>query len=171
MKYFIFLACIFVSAIFLSCGSSGKDSNTKKVNAPVAVDVMIAAEEEVSNKIEANGTVISEDMVEFHAEISGRITMLNFPDGALVSAGTVLARINDADLQAELKQLKVELDLATKTEQRYIKLLAVNGIDQATYDAALSAVDNLNARIDVKKAQLDKTSSGRPLADDWDCDR
>lgn len=159
------LSFAFLPALLLiSCSGGNKEANSKKGTSPVSVDVIIAGEQNIPSEIEANGTVISEDMVEFHPEISGRITYLNFPDGASVAAGTVLAKINDADLQAELEQLKVELDLANKTEQRYKKLLAVNGIDQATYDVALSAVDNLKAKIKVKNAQIDKTIIKAPFA-------
>lgn len=163
MNYIKLPAIILVAAFLFSCKGGSKDPNAKKETPPISVDIIIAGEEDVPNEIEANGTVISEDMIEFHAEISGRITYLNFPDGATVTEGTILAKINDADLQAELEQLKVELNLATKTEQRYSKLLAVNGIDQATYDAALNAVDNLKASIKVKNAQIDKTIIKAPF--------
>ncbi len=163
MNYLKLPAIILAAVFFFSCKSGSKDPNAKKGTPPVSVDVIIAGEEDIPSNIEANGTVISDDMVEFHAEISGRITYLDIPDGAKVAEGTVIAKINDADLQAELEQLKVELNLAIKTEQRYSKLLAVNGIDQATYDAALSAVDNLKAGIKVKNAQIDKTVIRAPF--------
>jgi len=59
----------------------------------------------------------------------------------------VLAKINDADLQAELEQQKVQLDLAVKTERRLKELLAVNGVNQSEYDAALSQVNSIHANI------------------------
>ncbi|MFH0893328.1 MAG: efflux RND transporter periplasmic adaptor subunit [Bacteroidota bacterium] len=163
MKYFYLAIFLVVTSLFLSCGG-GKNADAKKGNAPPSVDVIIAGNEDVPGSIEANGTVLSEDMIELHAEISGRITYLNIPDGARVGKGAVLAKINDADLQAQLEQLKVELELATKTEQRYIKLLAVNGIDQATYDASLNNVDKLKASIKVISAQIDKTVIRAPFA-------
>ena len=98
-----------------------------------------------------------------HSEAAGKIIHLNLPDGGNVTEGTILVRINDADLQAELEQLKVDLNMAEKTENRYKHLLEANGIDQATYDAALSAVDNLKARIKVKNAQIDKTIVKAPF--------
>jgi membrane fusion protein (multidrug efflux system) len=153
-----------IALALLSCGGKGGDASQKKSNAPVPVEVMLAGNEEVKGNIEANGTVLSEDMVEFHPEMSGRITYLNFPEGSRVAAGTVLARINDADLQAQLEQLQVELDLAKRTEQRYSKLLAVNGIDQATYDAALNQVDHLKAQIKIQNALIDKSVIKAPFA-------
>jgi len=164
MNYFKILTVVLASAFLFSCKGGSKDQNAKKETPPVSVDVIVAGDEDVPSSVEANGTVLSDDRIELHAEISGRIIYLNIPDGATVSAGTILAKINDADLQAELEQLNVELDLATKTEQRYSKLLAVSGIDQATYDAALSAVDNLKASIKVKNAEIDKTIIKAPFS-------
>ncbi len=153
LKFLILLILI----ILASCNSGNKDQNANKKNQPVAVDIIIAANEEFPSSIEVNGSVLSEEMVELHPEVSGRITYLNMPDGATVKAGTMLAKINDADLQAQLQQQKVQFDLAQKTEQRMKKLLAVNGIDQATYDAALSQMNLVDANIKVINAQIDKT--------------
>ncbi|MFW1406258.1 hypothetical protein ACEV85_23705, partial [Vibrio parahaemolyticus] len=84
-------------------------------------------------------------------------------DGAKVNAGAILARINDADLQASLNKTKVLLDLAQKTEQRLRKLIAINGINQADYDAALNQVNSLKADLAVTQAQLDKTVVKAPF--------
>jgi membrane fusion protein, multidrug efflux system len=153
-----------VLIIFSSCSNSNKDASAKKDAQSVKVDVLVAGENDFSSDVEVNGTVLSEEMVSLYPETSGRITFLNLPDGAFVSAGTVLAKINDADLQAQLEQQNVALALAEKTEARLKQLLAVNGIDQATYDAALSEVDTRKANIKVLNAQIDKTVVKAPFS-------
>src|SRR5450759_3928304 len=100
-----------------------------KDKAPVMVDVIIAEKANFPSSIEVNGAALSEEMIELHPEISGRLTYLNIPDGAAVKKGTLLAKINDADLQAQLEQQKVQLNLADKTEKRLRDLLAVNGVN------------------------------------------
>ena len=146
----------------LSC-KRGSDNTVKKEKPPVNVDILIAGNTDFSSDIEVNGTVLSEEMISLYPEVSGRLIYLNIPDGAHVKAGTVLARINDADLQAQLQQQNVQLELAAKTEQRLKQLLAVNGVDQATYDAALSQVNLYNANINILKAQIDKTVIRAPF--------
>lgn len=163
MNYIKLPAIILIVALFFSCKGGSKDQNAKKETPPVSVDIIIAGEENFPTSIEVNGTVLSQEMVELHPEISGRITYLNIPDGAKVSEGTILAKINDADLQAQLEQQKVQLDLANKTEQRLKKLLAVNGVDQAEYDAALSQVNLYEANIKVLNADIDKTVIKAPF--------
>lgn len=151
-------------AAMISCKSGSKENIDKKEKPPVSVDVIVAGNTDFSSDIEVNGTVLSQEMIELHPEVGGRLTYLNIPDGARVSAGTILAKINDADLQAQMQQQKVQLDLAEKTEQRLNKLLAINGVDQASYDAALSQVNLYNANINVLKAQIDKTVIKAPFA-------
>lgn len=123
----------------------------------VNVDVVIAKNVTIPSTIEVNGTVLSEESIDLYPEISGRLIYLNMPDGAEITKGTVLAKINDADLQAQLEQQKVQLELAVKTEQRLKQLLAVNGVNQSDYDAALSQVITTQANIKVLEAQIDKT--------------
>lgn len=145
---------LFVMLGFVSCKQKA-DKTKDKLSS--MVDVMIAEKINFPSSIEVNGVSLSEEMIELHPEISGRLTYLNIPDGSPVAKGTLLAKINDADLQAQLEQQKVQLDLAIKTEQRLKQLLTVNGVNQSDYDAALSQVNTINANIKVLNAQIDKT--------------
>jgi len=148
---------------FISC-KQGNQKQLTKDKLPVKVDIIIASNEDCPNIIEVNGTVLSEEMVELHPEVSGRLTYLNIPDGATISEGTVLAKINDADLQAQLEQQKVLLDLAVKTEQRLKKLLEINSVNQSDYDVALSQVNTIHANIKVLNAQIEKTIIKAPFS-------
>jgi len=152
--------------IFTSCKSKPKEDKSKlnALPAPTAVEVVIAIKKSVTNNIEVNGTVLANEQLEIHPEISGKLMYLNIPEGTSVSAGAVLAKINDADLQAQLNKSKIQLDLASKTEQRLKKLLSINGINQADYDIALNAVNNIKADIEITKAQIDKTIIKAPFS-------
>lgn len=145
-------------------GKKGAGAGKGKDQPPTLVDVIIAGTQVISNIVEVNGTVVAGESGEVHPEISGRLTYLNVPEGARVSRGTVLARINDADMQAQLRKLRVQLDLAEKTEERFKKLIAVNGLNQSDYDAALNQVNSLKADIGVLNAQLDKTIVRAPFS-------
>lgn len=137
--------------------SCGKKAETIKAKPPVIVDVVVVQPMNLSTVIEVNGSALSEEMIELHPETSGRLTYLNIPDGAHVGAGTVLARINDAELQAQLEQQKSSHELAIKTEQRLKKLLEVNGVNQSDYDIVLNQVNTLGAAIKITEALIDKT--------------
>lgn len=165
-KKIVFL-CIFLGIIFLTaaCKSKPKDAAGKGRNSgPVMVDVLIAEPQPVANVIEANGTVVAGEFTELHPEISGRITYLNLPEGGSVSKGTVLARINSADLDAQLAKSKVQLDLAEKTADRYKQLIEINGINQSDYDAAVNQVNSLKADMAYTQTLIDKTIIRAPFS-------
>lgn len=158
----LLLLCIV--CFFTACKSKAKESDKAKTGGPVLVDVMIASPQQVSNVIEANGTVVANEFTELHPEVSGRLTYLNIPEGNAVQQGTVLARINAADLTAQLAKSKVQLDLAEKTAERYNKLLSINGINQSDYDAAVNQVNSLKADMAYTQTLIDKTVIKAPFS-------
>jgi membrane fusion protein (multidrug efflux system) len=163
MKIKTISVALIIPLLIFSCKSKNKGA-ALTVKPPVDVEVVIAGAEEVASNLEVNGTVLANEMVELHPEVSGRLIFLNMPDGAFVKAGTILAKVNDADLQAQLEQQRIQLELATKTESRLSNLLKVNGVNQADYDVALSQMNTFQANIKVLNAQLDKTVVRAPFA-------
>jgi membrane fusion protein (multidrug efflux system) len=156
---------VFVLILISACKSGKKDAFLKNSPPPkTIVDVIIAQSTSVSTNVEANGTVISNEYVELHAEVSGRLTYLKVPEGNFIQKGTLIARINDADLQAQLNKSKILLDLAQKTEERLRKLLAINGINQADYDAALNTENGYKADIAYTQSLIDKTIIKAPFS-------
>src|ERR1017187_6335261 len=157
-----FVYLIFISIAAFSCKS--EDSNKlKKNDSPVVVDVIVANLQKIDNTIEANGTVIANENVDIHPEVSGRLTYLNIPEGKYVTKGTVLARVNSADLEAQYEKSKVQMELQQTTEERLRKLLDVNGINQSDYDAALNAVNSTKADMDYTQTLIDKTIVKAPF--------
>lgn len=135
----------------------------EKKDRPTIVDVMVAAPQPITNVIEANGTIIPGESTELRPEVSGRLTYLNVPEGKSVAQGTVLARINSADLEAQVQRTKVQLETATRTEERLKQLLEVNGINQSDYDAALNTVNTLKADVAYTQTLIDKTVVRAPF--------
>jgi membrane fusion protein, multidrug efflux system len=149
--------------VFLAACANKTDSTKPKASPPTIVDVLIATSKPMSNTLEVNGTVVANEYVELHPEASGRLTYLYVPEGKLIKKGTLIAKVNNADLQAQLEKSKVALDLAMKTEDRDKQLLAVNGINQSDYDAALNIVNGFRADIEYNQALLDKTILKAPF--------
>lgn len=150
--------------IFYTACKGKRDSSKAKTNSPTIVDVIIASPQPVTTNVEANGTVLANEYVELRPEVSGRLIYLNVPEGKYISQGTVLARVNDADLKAQLEKSKVQLDLAQKTEERYKQLLAVNGLNQSDYDVALNQLNGYKADIAYTQALIDKTVIRAPFS-------
>ena len=157
-----------VSLVLLMAACKGKKdketATTKPAGAPALVDVMIAATEQISTTIEANGSVVAFEYLELRPEVAGRLTYLQVPEGNVVAQGTVIARVNDADLQAQMSKTRVLLDLAQKTEVRLAKLIAVGGINQADYDAIVSQVNGYKADLAYTQSLIDKTVVKAPFS-------
>ncbi len=153
----------FVLILATACKSKKEEVKQNPAGQAAIVDVIVANTTSISNIVEANGSVVANEYVELHPEISGRLTFLNVPEGKTVQQGTVIARINDADLQAQLSKEKVALELAKRTEERLRKLLLVDGINQADYDAAKTSIDSYKADIEYTEALIDKTVIRAPF--------
>jgi membrane fusion protein (multidrug efflux system) len=157
---FLAVACFFLA---IGCKEKSKAFDKFNPNAPVSVDVAIAANQQVDKVVEVNGSVAAKDFVELRPEINGRVVFLQIPEGKQVQAGTVLAKLNDADLQAQLEKIKVQLELATINEQRNLQLLKVKGINQSDYDISLQQVKSAKADLAYTQSLIDKTIIKAPF--------
>ena len=164
MSFFIkFCLAGCIAVIAAACG--GKKEAPKTTQAPpTQVDVIIAATQPISDTLEANGTVVANEQTELRPEVSGILTYLNIPEGKKINKGTVVARINNVDLQAQLKKQQSQLTLARKNVQRLSKLLEIQGINLADYDIAVNTATSLEADIAVTRAQLQKTIVYAPFS-------
>jgi membrane fusion protein, multidrug efflux system len=155
---------VVINFLLVACTGKKKDPpQQSRSNSVPVVDVMIAKTKPVSNIVEANGTVIAAESVELHPEATGRLIYLNIPEGRYVAKGTLLAQVNDADLQAQLNKSKAQLQLYQQNEERLKKLLDINGVNQADYDAALNLVNSTKADIAYTEALIDKTLVRAPF--------
>ena len=75
-----------------ACKEKTKPTDKFNANAPVSVDIAIAAAQVVDKVIEVNGSVVASEFVDIRPESNGRIVFLQIPEGKMVAAGTVLAK-------------------------------------------------------------------------------
>jgi membrane fusion protein, multidrug efflux system len=150
--------------VISSCSSKKAEQQTPPAQPAPMVDVIIAQNTSISNSIEVNGTVVANEFVELHPETNGRVVYLQVPEGNYINEGTVIARIYDADLQAQLSKATAQLALAKTTEQRLKKLLDVNGVNQADYDAAVNEITSQQSEVNRLNALITKTVVKAPFS-------
>ena len=124
----------------------------------------VAEFSKLSNDLSANGSILAQDEVQLQPEVSGRVTYLNIKEGAVISKGTLLMKINDADLRAQVAKSNAQLKIAQANLKRVDQLLKINGVSQAEYDVAENTVNNINADIDLLKVQIAKTELRAPFS-------
>lgn len=160
MKTLKLLSVLIPATLLLSCGSDAP-ADTKK--STPAVEGYVVKPKKLSEDVEVAGTIQSREETVLMPEVSGRITMLNIPEGAVVRKGTLLVKLFDADLQAQATKLKAQLASAKITADRLKQLHDVEGVSQQEYDLATTAVTTLEAEVALIAAQISKTEIRAPF--------
>lgn len=160
------ITIFFLLSLFSCSSSEKKDQGQGKRSGPpqaLPVEGYIIVPEVFSADLQIAGTLIPMEETEIHPEISGKITLLSLKEGAWVSKGTLIARIFDEDLRAQLKKLQVQLEVAHKTMERQNDLLKIGGISQQDYDLSVLSVNSLQADISVLQTDIQKTYIRAPF--------
>jgi membrane fusion protein, multidrug efflux system len=159
-------AILFLFLIF-SCGSKIKDTKTVRKNAGgpsvLAVEGFVVKPTVLNSSIEVAGTLLPFEETEIHPEVAGKVVMLSVREGAVVRKGTLLAKLFDGDLQAQLHKLSVQLQIANKTQERQEELLKIGGISQQDYDLSLLNVSTIKADMQILQADINKTRIRAPF--------
>ena len=129
---------------------------------PVVVDGFRVTQTSVSESVEVPGSLLPFEETAIRAEVAGRVVSLNMKEGTVVEKGTLLVKLFDKDLQAQLNKLKVQLKINEKTEERNRELLKINAISQQDYDLSTLDVENLKADIQTTEIAISKTEIRAP---------
>jgi len=164
----IYKITILMWIVFFSCKSEEKKvdkiTSGKSEQKPLVVDGIIAREVITSAAITTTGTIIANEEVEVRSEVSGRITGIFFKEGTFVNKGQLLVKLNDDDLQAQVKRLKIEIKLAEENEYRQKQLLQSTAISKEDYENSLTNLNLLKASVDIIKTNIDKTRITAPFS-------
>lgn len=128
----------------------------------MVVDGFLVEEHSLSETVEVPGSLLPGEETAIRSEVNGRVVELNIPEGGIVKKGVVLAKLFDKDLQATLRKLEVQLQIAEKTAERQKELLDIKGISQQDFDLATLNADNLKADIESTKIAISKTEIRAP---------
>ncbi len=112
----------------------------------------------------ARGILLPDEEVNLTFETSGKITNIYFSEGATVQKGQLLAKINDAPLQAELRKLKAQLPLAEDRVYRQKTLLEKDAISQETYQSVNTELEKLKADIEFVESRIEQTELRAPFS-------
>ncbi|MCC6688443.1 MAG: efflux RND transporter periplasmic adaptor subunit [Saprospiraceae bacterium] len=117
-----------------------------------------------SEQIQVPGTVLAYETTDIQSETSGKIVSLNIREGSFYPKGTLIAKINDDDLQAKLSKLKIQLQIAQAQVKRQAELLKINAIGQQEFDAVDLNFKSLQSDIEILKTEIRKTEIRTPYA-------
>lgn len=94
--------------------SQTKESKTNRKgsgNRTVPVSVYVADYEKIDEGIRAVGTLLPFKEVEIASEIAGKVERIEFEEGVKVKRGSTIVKVNDEDLQSQLKRAVYQRDM------------------------------------------------------------
>ena len=130
---------------------------------PLNINVQIIEYETLNDVFRTTGNLIPDEEIGLSFETSGKITRIYFKEGAYIRKGTLLAKVNDAPLQAELKKTEVQIPLAKDRVFRQKALLDKDAVSKEAYEQVVTELDKLNADIELIKARIEQTELRAPF--------
>jgi membrane fusion protein (multidrug efflux system) len=131
---------------------------------PVTVTVETVAVERVERTVDFVGTLRADAEAEVATEVDGRLLTIDADLGDQVKEGQVLASLDSATLDAQLREAAANLQKASTDEARAEKLKAQGVMSQQEFDTISSAQHVAQARRDVLAIHLAHTKIRAPFA-------
>jgi RND family efflux transporter MFP subunit len=141
-----------------------KAQKTRVADAPVTVNVVLAALQDVPVELLASGSVVPLRTVELHPQTSSLLKVVHIKEGQFVNAGDLLFSLDDRNDLANLDKAQAQLarDTATLSDlerqyRRSLELVAQKFISQG-------AADTLQMQVQAQQALLQSDQAGVQLA-------
>ena len=117
----------------------------------------------LTDEILAVGRIVPDEEVHLSFETSGKITGIFFVEGSYVNKGTLLAKVNDTQLQAQLERLEAQVPLAEERVYRQSALLERDAVSREALEIVKTELATLNADIERVKAEIAMTELRAPF--------
>lgn len=144
-------------------GPGGKGGKGGIADRSIRVTGYVAEVKTYSTEFKTTGELKADESVELKTETSGKLVKLNVKDGAKVSKGALLAKLDDSELQASKRQAEATLTLATQTKERTEKLKEQGSATDVEMESANSSYESAKAAVELLDAQIAKTEVRAPF--------
>ena len=138
-------------------GKENKQDRTRLSRQSLTVDASVVKLSSKDFAYSYTGSLLANEAIDLRPEISGKITRIYFKEGGRVKKGDILVKMFDADLQAQLKKNKLQIELQAKEEGRKNELFKLKGISKEEYEISENLLNTLKAEQDLLNAQISKT--------------
>ncbi len=159
----VIAALVIIKIFFLQNKNSAPKQGVSPKGQTAMVSGYVVQPQQLENIIYSSGTVLANEEVELRPEVSGKLVSVLFAEGTVVNKGDLLVKINDVDLQAQLKKLEIQYKLAKERESRLKGLLDIKGVSQEEYDVTSNHLQTIGADMDYTRAQIAKTEIRAPF--------
>jgi len=118
----------------------------------------------LSSGINAIATLLPNEEVELISEAAGKVVGIFFDEGSSVIEGQLLLKVDDAELQAQLKRAEYQLALTGERLNRQRILLEKDAVSREEFDQVQTDYNILQTDIDLLKTRIAKTEIRAPFA-------
>ena len=138
-------------------------SPVRKSQKALNVNAKIVRPHLLTDELFVSGKLVPDEEVDLSFETSGKIIDINFTEGSFVTEGQLLAKVNDSQLQAQLKRLEAQMPLAEDRVFRQNALLQRDAVSKEAYEQVKTELATLNADIENVKANIAMTELRAPF--------
>ena len=152
----VFCTKLFVLAVFLlsGCQRSAPSRNNDNPSERVTVQTASLTHGSIIRQITLPGEIKSYQQATLYAKVTGYLKTITVDKGDRVSQGDLLAEIEVPEMLSDLARCKTELEVAALDFKR------LNDSQQKAPDLVVPlTVDNARAKVDVAKANLERTQT------------
>ena len=128
------------------------------------VRAVVLSQQGLTDGIFVSGSLVPDEEVSLSFESSGKITDIFFKEGTHVQKGELLAKINDAPLQADLRKKQAQVKLMQDRLFRAKALLEKEAVSKEAFQEAEANLAALEAEIEGVEAQIEQTELRAPFS-------
>ena len=143
--------------------AAANNTQSKSGRKVLSVTAKILKPHQLTDEILTVGKLVPDEEVQLTFETSGKITEIHFNEGTYVEKGTLLAKVNDTQLQAQLARLEAQVPLAEERVYRQSALLQRDAVSKEALEIVKTELATLNADIEQVKAHIEMTELRAPF--------
>ncbi len=140
-----------------------KAGNAPKGRPALHVAGYIVQTTPLTDNLQVTGSLKPDEEVDLAFEAPGKVVAIYFKEGTHVRRGQLLARVNDAPLQAQLKKLQSQIKLAEDRVYRQQTLLQKEAVSKEALEEVETELATLKADIELVKANIRQTQLLAPF--------
>ena len=161
----IFAILIFVGyKLFLNKREQPLEEQKSRSGGAISAKLFVVKPHLLSNGITAVATLLPNEEVELISEAAGKVVGIFFDEGTTVSSGQLLLKVDDAELQSQLKRAEYQLALSAERLNRQSILLEKDAVSREEFDQVQTDYNILQTDIDLLKTKISKTEIRAPFA-------
>lgn len=165
----VVLTLVVIVAIVAKLGS-----NKEKMEANAAISekkatifpvtVVHPKNDTISQDFEMNGSFIADHDLNFVSEVAGRIKTLRIENGDYVTAGKIIATLDNEQTAIDLSLAQASLDKAQADLSKYEAMLAANAVSKQQVEEARMTLRSAKSKVEGLRRQMRLTTIVAPIS-------